>query len=125
MELNVKIQLPPVVIHGIPVTEPDILSPFTPGRAVKAGFYRHKQGVIGKPPTVFLHKPQICGIFRDTAPLICPAQQRITVFIKFLIRNILFFISQIGGIAFFLCQHALLDQRLQADKIRISGKGGK
>ena len=61
----------------------------------------------------------------DMAALIGLAKQRITAKIKFFIVDIALVFSKIYRVAFFFCQNALLNQRFQADKVRISRKRGK
>ena len=125
LEFNIKIQFPTVIVHGIAPAQADIFCPFRPLYAIKPVFNSHKKGIIRKPPVIFGNKLLVIRIFMDMAALIGLAKQRITAKIKFFIVNIALVLSKIYRVAFFFCQNALLNQRFQADKVRISRKRGK
>ncbi len=64
----------------------------------------------------------IIMVFRDPTALICLVEQRVTGFVKFLIIYGVRRIPKIKAFALLLVQNTLFDERIQTDKIRISGK---
>ena len=114
-----------VIIHGIRPPQTDVLGPLGPGRPVKPVLHCHKQRIIPQPPAIIRHKPLIILILTDFTALISLSQKRIAGLIHFLIIHTPRFIPKIRCLTLRLRQHPLLHQRLQADKIRIPGKGGK
>ena len=70
LELDVKIQLPPVIVQGKPPAQTDILRPLGPGRAAEAFLHRHEQGVVGQPPSILRQESLVIRVVGDAAALV-------------------------------------------------------
>ena len=124
LELHVKVQLPIVVVHGKAPVHPNILGPLSERRLVKIILQRHEQGEIIQPPGVAGAKSAEVGIFGNIAALIGLMQQREPVLTELDKIDFGRICPKIHSVAFLPGQHALFNQRLQADHVGISGKGG-
>ena len=125
LEFNIEIQHPAVVIQGKVPAQADVLGPVVPALAAEEVLQCHEEGIVLQPPMVFRKELLIIGILADIAALVGLAQQGIAVFVQLGIVHVRSIGAEVGGVAFLLGQHALFDQRFQADEIGISRKGGK
>ena len=123
LELNVKVKFPTIIVHGISPAQADILRPFIPALTFKEIFQCHEQRIIIQPPAVFRYEALIVRILADIAALIGHGQKDVAVLILVLIVNIIFIIPKVHAVAFFPCQHSLLDQFFQINKVGIARKG--
>ena len=125
IKLDLKIEFPAVIIQGVLPAQADIFRPLAPGLSVKAVLHRHEKGVVLQPPGLFFLKSQEFRILSDIAALVGFAQKGHPAFVHFGVVHADRILPEIRPVAFSLCQHSLLDQILQTDKIRIPRKGGK
>ena len=125
MELNIKVELSLVVIHGIVPAQADILRPLCPCLLLKSGFYCHIDGIVSEPPPVFCLEPEKLSVLADIAPLIGFSEKRKTVSVQLRIINAVLLFSKICAVALLPGEDSLLNQILQADEIGIACKGRK
>ena len=124
LEFHVEVELPAVVVKRKAPMHADILRPFLIGRAAEEGLDGHEQRIIRQPPSILLHEALIRRIMADVAALIGQMQQREAAFVELVKVHALLPVAKVRRVAFRLRQHALLDQRLQADQVGIARKGG-
>ena len=125
IKLNVIVALSAVVIHGKAPALADILSPLDPGLTVKALLHRHEQGIIIKPPCIFLTEYMEIGLFVNLTALISLSQKGKTLCINLAVVDLGCVVAEIAGITLFPGQNTLTDQCFQINEIRISCKGGE
>ena len=89
LEFNIKVQLLPVVIQGIAPVQTDILRPLGPADTAEEILQGHEQGIVLKPPVVFLQELLVIGILADVAALVSLVQQRIAILMELVIVNLL------------------------------------
>ena len=124
MELHIEVELFPVVIQSKTVVHTDIFRPLLPTLIVKEGTQRHKQRIVIQPPVIFRNEALIVRVLGDVAALISLMQQLQAVGMHQVIVYPAGIFTKRCGIALLTGQHTLFDQRIQADKVGITGKSG-
>ena len=125
LELDVEIQFPAIVVHGIAPAQANVLGPFIPALTAKEILQRHKQRIVIQPPAVFCQEFLVFRILADIAALIGHGQKNVTAAVHFFVIDVILIVTEIHAVALFPGQDALINQGLQINKVGIARKGGK